>query len=89
MTVPLVAVQHGPDGLYVYVVKPDGTVARQPDHDRLPGRRADRRDRRGLAGGEQVVIDGQSRLQDGTHVAVRQTSPAADRTRRLESRTAA
>ena len=30
LTVPSVAVQHGPTGLYVYVVKPDSTVARQP-----------------------------------------------------------
>ena len=29
LTVPMAAIQHGPDGLYVYVVKPDSTVALQ------------------------------------------------------------
>ena len=26
MTIPELAIQHGPDGLFVYTVKPDGTV---------------------------------------------------------------
>jgi multidrug efflux system membrane fusion protein len=29
VTVPAEAVQHGPDGLYVYIIKPDSTVERQ------------------------------------------------------------
>lgn len=70
VTVPLAAVQHGPDRLYVFVVGADGAA-----HDRNVT--VGYQDRSiaeitsGLAGGEEVVTDGQSRLQNGTHVAVR------------------
>ena len=37
ITLPTVAVQHGPDGLFVYVVKPDQTVAQAERAARLPG----------------------------------------------------
>ena len=30
VTLPVAAVQHGPDGLYVYLAKPDNTVRNQP-----------------------------------------------------------
>lgn len=75
VTVPLPAVQHGPDGLYVFVVKPDGTVA---DTAVTVGYQDNRiaEVTKGLAGGEQVVTDGQSRLQNGTRVAIRQSSQA-------------
>ena len=43
-TVPLVAVQRGPEGAFAFVVKPDRTVEQRP----LPARRADR-DRSGGA----------------------------------------
>jgi multidrug efflux system membrane fusion protein len=69
VTIPPAAIEHGPDGLYVYVVKPDATVARtaisigyQTDKLALVTN--------GLAGGEAVVVNGQSRLQAGTKVAV-------------------
>jgi len=62
------AVQHGPDGLFVYVVKPDSTVVMRPvnvvqddGQTAVIGK--------GLDGNEQVVLSGQSRLQDGTRVA--------------------
>ena len=57
LAVPSAAVQRGPQGLYVYVVKPDSTVAMQPiqvqqddgkiggDRERPRRRRADRRER--------------------------------------------
>jgi multidrug efflux system membrane fusion protein len=67
-TVPTAAVQRGPDGLYVYLVKPDSTVVRQPvDIEQDDGKIAVIS--RGLDGGENVVVAGQSRLTNGTRVA--------------------
>jgi multidrug efflux system membrane fusion protein len=71
VTIPTVAVQHGPAGLYAYVVKPDQTVARQPvtiglDNGTTTVVVA------GLAEGDTVVVAGQSRLQVGTKVAANQ-----------------
>ena len=67
VTLPPAAVQHGPDGLYVYVVKSDGRVAEQPvsvgyQDEKTAIVTA------GLSGGETVVLSGQSRLQPGTPV---------------------
>ncbi len=71
LTVPTVAVQHGPSGLYAYVVKPDATVARQPLVVGLDnGATTVVTD--GLAAGDTVVVAGQSRLQVGTKVATAQ-----------------
>jgi multidrug efflux system membrane fusion protein len=68
-TVPTTAVQRGPDGLYVYLVKPDSTVTRQAiDIEQDDGNIAVIS--RGLDGGETVVASGQSRLTNGTRVAV-------------------
>jgi membrane fusion protein, multidrug efflux system len=68
VTVPQKAVQHGPDGLYVYVVKPDATAAIQPIS---VGYQDDGQAviTKGLNGGESVVVDGASRLDAGTRVA--------------------
>jgi multidrug efflux system membrane fusion protein len=68
VTIPPAAIEHGPDGLYVYVVKPDATVASQTvtvgyQNAQLAVVTS------GLSGGEAVVVDGQSRLQAGTKVA--------------------
>jgi multidrug efflux system membrane fusion protein len=72
VTVPTVAVQHGPDGLYAYVVKPNSTVAMQPVEVRQDdGQTAVIA--KGLDGGIQVITNGASRLQNGTAVTV---SPA-------------
>jgi membrane fusion protein, multidrug efflux system len=72
------SVQHGPDGLYVYQVGQNATVSVQPIQvTRQEG------DvyvvSSGLAPGAVVVATGQSRLQNGAHVTVReaQTTPAA------------
>jgi multidrug efflux system membrane fusion protein len=68
LTVPSVAVQHGPSGLYVYVVGANSTVTRKPvelAHDN--GKTAVIT--KGIAAAEHVVTDGQSRLQDGVKVA--------------------
>jgi multidrug efflux system membrane fusion protein len=67
--VPGAAVKAGPDGSYVFVVKPDGRaeqrgveVARSIDGEAVVSK--------GLRAGENVVTDGQSRLADGTRVKV-------------------
>lgn len=71
VTVPSVAVQRGPDGLFVYVVKPDSTVAIQPvDVPQDDGSAAVIA--KGVDEGVQVVTNGMSRLQNGTRVAVDQ-----------------
>jgi membrane fusion protein, multidrug efflux system len=69
ITVPLVAVQHGPDGLYVYTVGPSNTVNSQPI-------KVGYQDASlavvtsGLQAGENVVVAGQSRLAPGTRVSM-------------------
>ena len=69
LTVPASVVQQGPNGAYAYVIRPDNTVTIRPvkiaqitDGNALIDS--------GLKAGEQVVIDGQYRLQPGTHVAI-------------------
>ncbi len=76
LTVPSEAVQHGPSGLFVYVVRSDGTAVRQPITVRSDdGRRAVIAS--GLQDGAIVVTSGQSRLQEGARVAVVQGKNAA------------
>lgn len=75
VVVPVLALQHGPDGLYVYLVKPDSTVARQAvavsyRNERIAVVAT------GLKGGEEIVLSGQSRLQDGTRVSAKRAAPA-------------
>jgi multidrug efflux system membrane fusion protein len=69
VTIPPAAIQHGPDDLYVYVVKPDQTVARQTVkigyEDESVAIVTD-----GLAGNEEVVTNGQVRLQPGAHIKI-------------------
>ncbi len=68
VAVPSAAVQHGVDGLYVYLVKPGGTAGLAPiETGQDDGKVAVVT--KGLAGGETVVTGGQSRLTDGTKVA--------------------
>jgi membrane fusion protein, multidrug efflux system len=67
VTIPVLAVQHGPDGLFVYVVKPDQTVDQaniQVSYEDA-GRAVVTK---GLSGNETVVVSGQSRLAPGTRV---------------------
>jgi membrane fusion protein, multidrug efflux system len=73
--VPTPAVQHGPDGLYVYLVNADSTVHRQPVQ--AEDRGAVMVVTRGLDVGQQVVLDGQSRLENGMHVAATPAAPTA------------
>ena len=76
ITVPSPAIQHGPAGLYVYAVKPDSTVAVTPvqvvqDDGQFAviGK--------GLDDNVQVVVAGQSRLQNGTKVAASQAKASS------------
>jgi multidrug efflux system membrane fusion protein len=76
VTIPPVALQRGPEGFYVWIVKPDDTVeARAVDAitaDNIVIAT------KGLNAGETVVVEGQSRLDVGAHVAIRSPkSPAA------------
>lgn len=64
------AVLTGPKGQYVFVVDTEQKVeARVIEVDRIDG--ADTVVRNGLAGGETVVIDGQSRLLPGSKISVK------------------
>jgi multidrug efflux system membrane fusion protein len=76
VTVPSVAVQRGPDGLYTYVVKPNSTVAMQPVEVRQDdGQTAVIA--KGLDAGAEVITNGASRLQDGTAVTVSQVKASS------------
>jgi membrane fusion protein, multidrug efflux system len=73
VVIPRSSVQHGPDGLYVFVVDPSQTVARQT----VTVGYEDEKDSEiltGLKGGEEIVVAGQSRLQDGTRVVAKPAS---------------
>lgn len=69
--VPTPAVQAGQDGQFVFVVAKDGTAQMRPV---TVGRQIGEFSvvEKGLAGGEQVVVDGQSRLTVGSKVEIRQ-----------------
>ena len=69
LTVPAAVVQQGSKGPYAYVVNPDSTVSIRPikvaqisDGQALIDS--------GLKANEQVVVDGQYKLQPGTHVTI-------------------
>jgi len=69
ITVPTRSVQQGPNGSYLFVIKPDLTVemrnvdVAQTDQDIAVISK-------GLAVGERVVVDGQYRLEQGTKVTL-------------------
>jgi len=70
LVVPAAAVQAGPDSPYAFVVHPDMTVEMRP----LSVERTWNGEAliaRGLAAGERVVVDGQSRLAPGASVELR------------------
>jgi membrane fusion protein, multidrug efflux system len=77
LTVAATAVQQGPKTTYVYAIKPDGTVERRTVK---VGQIWDGRALidSGVKPGEQVVVDGQSRLQGGTRVALLHGRAAED-----------
>jgi multidrug efflux system membrane fusion protein len=67
--IPTAAIQRGPQGAFVYVVKPDSTVdlrvieAQGTDGD-------DTAVAKGLSGGETIVIDGLEKLRPGSKVTL-------------------
>jgi multidrug efflux system membrane fusion protein len=69
LTVPASAVQQGPQGSYAYVVNPDSSVAIRPVKVAQISEGQALIDS-GLKANEQVVVDGQYKLQPGTHVAI-------------------
>ena len=69
LTVPAGAVQQGQNGMYAYAIKPDNTVEkRNITVAQISGGQAliDS----GLVAKEQVVVDGQYKLQPGSHVTM-------------------
>src|SRR5262249_37908291 len=73
--VPAAAIQRGPSGSYVYVVGPDNkAVMRQVTVGTTEGN--DVQVTTNLKGGDQVGIDGQDKLQEGSLV---QTQSGGDR----------
>jgi multidrug efflux system membrane fusion protein len=74
LSVPSAAVRHGQNDLFVYIVKPDQTVVRQPvEIERDDGQTAIIA--KGLEEGQIAVTDGQSRLQNGTRVSIVSGAP--------------
>ena len=69
LTVAAPAVQQGPQGSYVYVIKPDGTVENRTVQVAQLGARNAVIDS-GVQANEEVVIGGQSRLQPGSPVTM-------------------
>ncbi|WP_158880140.1 efflux RND transporter periplasmic adaptor subunit [Rhodanobacter sp. L36] len=69
ISVPVVALQNSSTGAFVFVLKADGTIEQRPV---TPGTAtADRQViDKGLAAGEQVVVDGQMQLVNGSHARV-------------------
>jgi len=73
--VPRVAVQHGTQGPFVYVVKPDQTVEVRPI-TLGPTAGTDASIAAGLAPAETVVVDGVDKLRAGTKVQPRKSEAA-------------
>jgi multidrug efflux system membrane fusion protein len=69
VTVPSRSIQAGPNGSFLFVIKPDDTVEQRTvtvaeTEDDLAVVT------KGLSAGEQIVVDGQYRLQQGTKVSI-------------------
>jgi len=67
ITVPPVAVQRGPNGLYTWVVKPDNTVDQRSIETETVNNDVTIVTK-GVAAGERVVVNGQYRLDAGSRV---------------------
>jgi multidrug efflux system membrane fusion protein len=85
--VPSAAIQRGPQGTYVFVVKPDNTaemrnVAVSISQGNLTAIS------QGLKPGELVVTDGQDKLQPGTKVAVREPGAGGQNSGQSDGRNA-
>ena len=69
VVVPMAAVQHGPAGPFVYLVKPDGSAGQQPVQVG-PSSGDNVAILSGLAPDDEVVVDGVDQLRDGSKVVV-------------------
>jgi membrane fusion protein, multidrug efflux system len=76
ITLPPVALQRGPDGFYVWVINSDNTAEQRSIEAKTVNDEITIASK-GLAAGERVVINGQSRLETGSHVAIKPTTPAS------------
>lgn len=76
LTIPSVAVERGPDGLFAYVVKPNAKVEARPIQVGVNTGAYAVVDN-GLAPGEEVVTGGQYRLEPGTAVKPTRTQTSA------------
>jgi multidrug efflux system membrane fusion protein len=70
ITIPPAALQRGPQGLFVWVIKPDST-AEQRAVEATPFSEKVVVVTHGLSDGEHVVVNGQYRLQRGSRVEIR------------------
>jgi multidrug efflux system membrane fusion protein len=77
LTVAAPVVQQGPQGAYAYVIKPDNTVESRPVTVAQISEGQALIDS-GLKAGEQVVVDGQSKLQPDSHVVLLQGRAAEE-----------
>ena len=76
ITVPAIAVRHGPRGDFVWVAKADQTAAyRAVGVGQVFGGRS--LIERGLAKGEQVVVEGYYRLENGSRIEIERVAPKA------------
>lgn len=75
VTIPVNAVQHGPDGLFVWRID-DGNAARVAKVSVTQQDNATAVIGSGLAAGDRYVVSGQLRLRDGIKVAPREEDPA-------------
>jgi multidrug efflux system membrane fusion protein len=74
VVVPSAAIQVGPNGPYVFVIRQDSTVElRLVKPDRVVGGKTVVAE--GMAAGDRVVVDGQLRLGNGTRVTVQGSAP--------------
>jgi multidrug efflux system membrane fusion protein len=73
--VPSSVVQRGPQGTYAYLIKPDKTVEMRPIKVAQTEGNLALVDE-GLEPGEQVVVDGQYKLQPGAHVELTTPQPS-------------
>jgi membrane fusion protein, multidrug efflux system len=75
--VPVAAIQRGQPGIFVYRVKPDDTVEiRVVEIGETDGEKI--QILKGLALGDQVVIDGTDRLRDGARIRLPGAAPSAN-----------
>jgi multidrug efflux system membrane fusion protein len=78
VVIPAPSVQQGPDGYFVFVIKSDETVEARPVKVSL-FQDGEAVIESGLSAGDNVVLTGQDRLKQGSHVAVHQPGAKKDK----------